>query len=454
MEATPPLPDRRASWWAWPVILLVPVLLIAAERLIPAAEEESGSQQDLSLLAMLQVQAKVLIAMDSSPGAGDARKELRQLEDHIRDDETAAAIAALHGFLGLENGGREAVEMVIANRRNAPRADKIFLGEVERAALNGVDDPGREKLRGRIGWFAELPGIPGEPEKAPSGADLRANATLLMLLLGLAAFAGFLAVLVGAGLLLFAMISRRSGRLKLAFDPSRTPAGAYLESFAIFLGCMALGNIGGWTLHWSLQPFISLGGMFLALFWSRIRGFTWRDSRLAMGWTRGRGLFREIGAGMVGYIIMLPMAVMGIAMTGLLIALSSFFNNGGGDSAAMASPEPVTHPVVGWMLGGWEVKLLAFVFAAVVAPVIEETFFRGQFFRYLRSKMGLVAGGLLNGLIFASLHPQGWLAIPALAMMGFGFACIREWRDSLIAPMTAHAINNGLIVAGLALALA
>jgi membrane protease YdiL (CAAX protease family) len=448
-----PQPDRRAAWWAWPVILLVPLLLIIAERFIPAAEEESGGQQDLSLLALLQVQAKVLIAMDSAPGTGDARKELRQLEDHVRDDETAGAVAVMHGFLGLEDGGREAVELVLANRRKDPGADKLFLASVEDAALNGVDESGRAKLRERLGWFADLPGVPGEPENVPEGARLRSNATLLVMLLGLAMFAGFLAVLTGAALLLYAVISRGSGRLRLAFDSNQAPAGVFLESFAIFLATMALGNIGGWTLHWVLQPVFSLGGLALALAWPKIRVEAWRDTRRSMGWTRGRGIFREIGAGFVGYIVMLPMAVIGIAMTALLIALSSLFKNGGGDSATMATPEPVTHPIVGWMLGGWEVKLLAFVFAAILAPVIEETFFRGQFFRHLRSKTGLFVAGMLNGLIFASLHPQGWLAIPALTMMGFGFACIREWRDSLIAPMTAHAINNGLLVAGLALAL-
>jgi membrane protease YdiL (CAAX protease family) len=49
-------------------------------------------------------------------------------------------------------------------------------------------------------------------------------------------------------------------------------------------------------------------------------------------------------------------------------------------------------------------------------------------------------------LIFAALHPQGFLAIPALASIGMGFSLLREWRDSLIAPMVAHAINNGILV--------
>ena len=49
-------------------------------------------------------------------------------------------------------------------------------------------------------------------------------------------------------------------------------------------------------------------------------------------------------------------------------------------------------------------------------------------------------------MIFAALHPQGVFAIPALAGIGIGFSLLREWRDSLIAPMVAHAINNGALV--------
>lgn len=84
---------------------------------------------------------------------------------------------------------------------------------------------------------------------------------------------------------------------------------------------------------------------------------------------------------------------------------------------------------------------------------MEETVFRGAFYRSLRFGNGVLIAGLVNGVIFAALHPQGWMGIPALTAMGFGFALIREWRDSLIAPMTAHAINNGLLVGGLALLL-
>ena len=51
--------------------------------------------------------------------------------------------------------------------------------------------------------------------------------------------------------------------------------------------------------------------------------------------------------------------------------------------------------------------------------------------------------------MFAFLHPQGLEAVPGLMGIAMGLAAIRERRDSLIAPVVAHAINNGLIFAGL-----
>jgi membrane protease YdiL (CAAX protease family) len=41
------------------------------------------------------------------------------------------------------------------------------------------------------------------------------------------------------------------------------------------------------------------------------------------------------------------------------------------------------------------------------------------------------------------------MAVPALMALGFIFAMLREWRGSLIAPITAHALNNGMVVTAL-----
>ncbi|MCB1062055.1 MAG: CPBP family intramembrane metalloprotease [Verrucomicrobiae bacterium] len=461
MESTSesdPVPesDRKPGRWAWPAILLAPVLLLAGERFVPEAEAEVVAQHDLSLLAVLQVQAKLVIALNLQQPK-EARKQLLELESYASSDSAAGALAATHGFLGLEDGGREAVDLLLASRAQVPGVDAAFLEAVRRATFQGVDEPGREILRTRLGWFADLFGTPGAPSEAPMGGEIRHRAMLEIVMMAVGGIIGVVSILIGAGVLLYAEFRRVGGKLFLAFDADRRPARIFLESFAIFLLSMALGNAGSWLVHWLMQPIFSIGGIVLALVWPRLRGLPWVEVCRSLGLHRGKGWIREVGAGVVGYFAMLPMAIIGIALSAGLVALvgiveKTMIGEGTEGSGGLVA-EPVTHPAVGWMLGGWEAKIMVLLLAAVMAPLVEEVFFRGAFYRALRSRMGMAAAGLLNGFIFASLHPQGWMAIPALTAMGFGFACLREWRDSLIAPMTAHAINNGLLIGGLALIL-
>jgi membrane protease YdiL (CAAX protease family) len=56
-----------------------------------------------------------------------------------------------------------------------------------------------------------------------------------------------------------------------------------------------------------------------------------------------------------------------------------------------------------------------------------------------------VIGILTSAFIFAVIHPQGWAGVPAIMALAAGFSLLRMWRQSLIAPMTAHALNNGLV---------
>jgi membrane protease YdiL (CAAX protease family) len=50
-------------------------------------------------------------------------------------------------------------------------------------------------------------------------------------------------------------------------------------------------------------------------------------------------------------------------------------------------------------------------------------------------------------VIFAAIHPQGLLFVPALGGLAVGFCLYREMRGSLIAPMVAHGINNAFTLA-------
>jgi len=56
-----------------------------------------------------------------------------------------------------------------------------------------------------------------------------------------------------------------------------------------------------------------------------------------------------------------------------------------------------------------------------------------------------ILAALVVAFVFAVIHPQGLLAVPALMSLAVVFALIREWRGSLIGSVVAHAINNGFV---------
>jgi membrane protease YdiL (CAAX protease family) len=86
------------------------------------------------------------------------------------------------------------------------------------------------------------------------------------------------------------------------------------------------------------------------------------------------------------------------------------------------------------------------VLVTVMAPICEELFFRGYFFRTLRNWRGPWVAAVLTGLVFGAVHafgsPIGFL-VP-LAVFGFGL-CLLYWRtDSILPCMALHALNNSL----------
>jgi membrane protease YdiL (CAAX protease family) len=120
----------------------------------------------------------------------------------------------------------------------------------------------------------------------------------------------------------------------------------------------------------------------------------------------------------------------------------------------IANDNAPSHPLGGELLSGDPLVLIAaYLVACVGAPLIEETVFRGVLFRHLRESsraaprwLSAIFAAGLNALVFAIIHPQGLLVVPALAALGFNFSLVREWRDSLIGPMTMHALHNGTLI--------
>jgi membrane protease YdiL (CAAX protease family) len=83
----------------------------------------------------------------------------------------------------------------------------------------------------------------------------------------------------------------------------------------------------------------------------------------------------------------------------------------------------------------------------VVAPFVEEFFFRGFFYRALRTRYPIVVAALIDGLIFGLIHfgfdgADGLLILPPLAFLGIIFCLVYEKTKSLWAVVGMHAFNN------------
>lgn len=95
-----------------------------------------------------------------------------------------------------------------------------------------------------------------------------------------------------------------------------------------------------------------------------------------------------------------------------------------------------------WMMG----------FGILVAPLAEETVFRGYIYPVLARKLGAVAGILLTGTLFGLMHaPQlwgGWGQIVLLVVVGMIFTTMRAWTGTVLSSYLLHLGYNALLFAG------
>jgi len=355
---------------------------------------------------------------------------IKKMATHPVDELRASALVA-------EMMGPERAQTYLNELAENPNFPANAVGDLEIFRTLYSDGPDsltenqREDLTARHGWFGELALCFGKPDEDPFRKEVLSAAKSTFLGLFLAGIGAFGVAGLGFLLMLIAVIRGFTGNPpKLRYRAPNTPAGvhlAFLETMVLFLaGFLALSLLPQ-LFGFSLGPF-TLPVLAVFALWPRARGLSWQAIQDGLGWHRGEGILKEMVLGLVGYITCIPLLLIGFLLTVLLSSL--------GDQ------QPV-HPIVYEFKGAGVSKLLIlFGLACIVAPILEETLFRGVFYHYLRRRFTMVAAAAISGLIFAAIHPQGVLAIPALGMIGFVFAVLREWRGSIIAPMTAHFANN------------
>lgn len=141
---------------------------------------------------------------------------------------------------------------------------------------------------------------------------------------------------------------------------------------------------------------------------------------------RLRPLLRQVGAGIAGFLITVPLVVLAVQISGRL--LPSLPGEEHPISRDLADPSRV---------------LPAFLAAVIFAPIVEELFFRGCLFQgILVRTRRLWLAVILSSIAFAAIHPQGAESWLPLATVGAVAAGVYYHTGSMLATITMHALWN------------
>ena len=428
-------PGRRmTALLAW-LIAVGLVALIGSSQYTPEdADAGSGTPSVVPQASEIEAFARVAIGLNqvSPSSAADLVDDLSAAA--AGDDQLRVVV------LRAEVSGLERAREALAEARPALRGERARVAETLAALYAGetVSEAGRTLLRERLGWCGELAVTWGmDAEQAPRSEVLAAAQTALgMLALGLV-----LVVLLGlASLVLFAwaLVRIRNRRVQTRMQVLHGDTAGIVAFAAFLLGFLgyqliALGIANALEVElplWSMWGLLMLAPPWLALL--RSETSNWREVFTRLGWHRGDGVLREMGAGLLGYLAGIPLVLLGVIVANWLMQLGA------------SEPQHPIQQEIGATAGvGWLV-LLSMV--SLWAPLVEETVFRGALYHHLRSWSGITVSVMAQGVLFAAVHPQGLSGIPVLAALGCVFGLIREWRGSLIGCVTAHAVHNGAAI--------
>ncbi len=92
------------------------------------------------------------------------------------------------------------------------------------------------------------------------------------------------------------------------------------------------------------------------------------------------------------------------------------------------------------MTSGWQIGLFG-VITVVLAPVVEELFFRGVLFTAVTQFKGRAVGLWSTSIFFGVIHAN-WFSLLPLTLMGVLLALLYERTRNLLAPIAVHAAFN------------
>lgn len=297
-------------------------------------------------------------------------------------------------------------------------------------------------------YYARLAATLNAADTDPARVAALGHGTLLMLLLSVAVIGGGVAFFAGVVLLIFALVRLGHGA-PTRFVPPARGGSIGLEIAAVFVaGFIALKGVGSLLAvalpHESVVLFtLALQWLLLlALLWPIVRRLPLRPTLTRLGFHKGQGWLVEIGWGIMGWLAGLPVFFAGAIVSAVLMFVyTRLFPSPAGSGVP---GNPVIDMVQG-TLGSAAIVLLALL-AALWAPLAEEAIFRGGLYRHLRSRFNVILAACATAAAFGLMHGYPILMLGPVIALGFAFSILREWRDSLIAPIVAHALHNSLVL--------
>jgi membrane protease YdiL (CAAX protease family) len=416
---------------AWLVILAV-VGLILWRNSLPMGESTAG------WLVPMQMQGRYLVGAANSGFPGLPKADLYKQAKETLDKGSDARRLRFAVLAGELSGPEEARRILVGLE---PSTEGTLLSRLYGGAKLSTEE--KATLETSLGWFGDL--AVGFQDDDARARALRPARRTFFGLMGVV-LAGLGALVVGGLLIVLLAVFAHKGKLRSGVVPGGGNGGIYAETFALYLvlyfGLGFLSHFLPWRELWvgGIVMILSLA----ALAWPVIRGVRWADMRHDLGLYSGG--IADIPLGIGTYLSAIPLLALGLlVMFGMMVVRKRM----GLDDPAGEGP---SHPIIAIALSGsaWAWVQMVFV-ACVLAPLVEETLFRGALYQHLReigpglAKWASVTFSVLvSGFVFAAIHPQGWLGVPVLMSLATAFALSREWRGSLVPAMIAHGINNGM----------
>ncbi len=247
--------------------------------------------------------------------------------------------------------------------------------------------------------------------------------------------------------LLFGVISYQVMRLlqpRSVTSIGRVQAGAYIPADAVLVAAIAILLLGGLqgvnvttadspktptelTLGGTLAGIVVQLGICVGLL-AYLRFFRSLSPADLFG-LRRIGPFKALGLGMLMFIPM--MVLVNGSAYGMQEWMKGFWPDLGGQDVAEAFRSSKDNLA----------KMMLAISAAVIAPLVEETIFRGFIYGVLKRYTDGIYAALCSSLLFALVHLHVGTLFP-LALLALMFCAMYELTGSLLLPMVMHGLFN------------